>query len=79
MPQYIRVLGLNETGRSILRSAKQNASLPVVMNTADIKKLGPKAQKQFELECRATDLFNLTLPEIAPCGTEMTDNVVVFE
>lgn len=79
LPQYIKVLGFNTKGREMLKTAKSTALLPVVMSASDIKKLSEVAQSLFELECRSTDIFNMTLPRILPCGTEMTDNIVKFE
>lgn len=79
LPQYIKVLGFNSTGKKILRKAKDCSKLPIVMSASDIKKLSVETQSLYELECRSTDLFNMTLPKIFPCGTEMTDNIVIFE
>lgn len=73
---YLRVLGFTQRGKSLLRQARETAKLPVVMRAADIGKCSPAAQKMFRLECKSTDIFNLTLPEIKACGTEMTDNLV---
>lgn len=78
-PPYIRVLGFNSNGRAILREAKKKSQLPIVMSASDIKKLGKPAIDFFELECRTTDVYNLSLPEIRRCGTEMTENVLIFE
>lgn len=79
LPQYIKVLGFNDTGRQILKKMSETAALPIVMSASDIKKLSVQAQKQFSLECRSTDIFNMTLPEIVQSGTEMTDNIVKYE
>lgn len=73
---YLRVLGFNERGKALLRAARDTARLPIVMRAGDISKCTPTAQSMFELECKATDIFNMTLPEIRECGSEMTDNVV---
>lgn len=73
---YLRVLGFTAHGKSLLRSARETAKLPIVMRAADLGKCTPEAQKLFEAECKSTDIFNLTLPQIKPCGTEMTDNLV---
>ena len=75
---YIRVLGFTERGKSLLRTARETAKLPIVMRASDLEVCSPAAQALFRLECKSTDIFNLTLPEIRPCGTEMTDNLVRF-
>ncbi len=71
IPPYIRVLGMNEHGREILRCT-DGAGLPVVMRTSDIKALDERAQRIFELECRAADIRALCTPVVAPCGSEQT-------
>lgn len=73
---YLRVLGFSERGKALLRAARGTAKLPLVMRASDIEYLSASAQRCFKLECRATDIYNLALPEIRPCGTEMTENMV---
>ncbi len=75
---YIRVLGFNEKGREILKAAKENGSLPLVTKTSQISALSDEAKHIFDLECRATDLYNLTTPRILPCGTELSDEIVLL-
>lgn len=73
---YLRVLGFSERGKSLLRRARDTASLPIVMRASDADCLSDFARHSFALEATATDIYNLTLPEIRPCGTEMTENLV---
>ncbi len=75
---YIRVLGFNEKGAMLLKEAKEKASLPIVTKSSDIKNLNSSAQRTFELECIARDLFSLSLPEPDVCGKEMTDKIIVL-
>ncbi len=75
---YIRVLGFNENGAQLLKQMKETATLPVVTKSSDIKTLGKDAQRVFELECTARDLFSLALPVPCECGKEMTDKIIVF-
>ncbi|OJU15300.1 MAG: hypothetical protein BGN88_15535 [Clostridiales bacterium 43-6] len=75
-PGYIRVLGFNEKGRELLHQARKTATLPIIMKTAQIEKAGPAAQEIFTAECAATDLYNLSLPAVQKCGTEMTNNSI---
>lgn len=75
---YIRVLGFNEKGASLLKIAKEKAVLPIVTKSSDINSLDENAKRLFELECRARDLFSLTLPEKDICGREMTDKLLVL-
>ena len=75
---YIRVLGFNEKGASLLKEAKKKSSLPIITKSSDIKSLGADARRCFELECRARDLFALAydIPDV--CGREMTDKIIVL-
>lgn len=71
-PPYLRVLGMNGTGRALLRQIKARGTLPVLTKPAHVRKLPGDAQRLFELEARATDLYGLCLPEVPPCGREWT-------
>ncbi len=53
-PTYIRPLAFNEKGSEILRKMKSTASLPVAARGAVLKD-----DLIFNLECRATDIYNL--------------------
>lgn len=76
---YIRVLGFNNRGAQILKEAKDKSTLPIVTKSADINALSSNAQKAFELECRARDLYSLCLPVPDVCGKEMTDKLIVVK
>lgn len=56
-PPYIRVLGMTDTGAEIVKNTAP--LLPFVMRPADVKKLSAEAQRIFELESRADDLYAL--------------------
>lgn len=75
-PPYLRILGFNASGERLLRTAKSKSALPLVLRASDVKKLGPAARRVYALENRSTDIFNLSLPHIRPCGTDMTDRPV---
>lgn len=76
LPPYIRVLGLNDNGRMMLREMKDKYFVPIIMKYGDVKYLDDSAKRVFMLESTATDLYNLCLPERRPCGTDMTDEIV---
>lgn len=78
-PPYIRVLGFNERGMTLLKERSGNSAIPVVTRVSEIKKLPEPALKLFETECRATDLFALALPTPAPCGLEYTSKIIKTE
>lgn len=54
-PEYIRVLGMNQTGMAILKSAKSICSVPIITKTADFK----KKSRQFELDLRAGNIASI--------------------
>ena len=56
-----------------------NNDNPIVMTVGDVKKLGDLSERLYSLECRTTDIFNMTLPKIRQSGTDMTDNLVRIE
>lgn len=59
---YIRVLGLSQTGRTLLRAMAENAALPVITRPAQVKALDADARALFELEALADDLYRFALP-----------------
>ena len=79
LPPYIRVLGLNDNGRLMLREMKNKYFVPVIMKYSDVKYLDDTAKRIFMLESTITDLYNLCLPEIRHCGTDMTDEIIYIE
>ncbi len=76
---YIRVLGFNEKGAQLLREMKGKSKLPIVTKKADLASLGEDAQRVYDLECRARDIFSLALPVPDESGKEMTDKMIIFE
>lgn len=75
---YIRVLGMNEKGKEMLRDMKQRASLPVISKTSDVYECGNKVQNTFETECKTTDIYNALLFRSQPCGKEKSFNPVII-
>ena len=76
IPPYLRILGFNRRGTEILHSMKGSAKLPVITNSSDIFSLDNKGKDMVELESRATDLYSLCMPNIAPCGLDMTMGII---
>ena len=77
-PPYLRVLGTNATGRTLLRSMSEKAALPILTKPAHAKNMSAEALQLFEIESHATDLYGLCLPEIPPCDLEWKTNPVLF-
>lgn len=76
-PPYIRALAVSNKGKELLRLARKTATLPIVMKAADVAKLDERAKHIFALECRAADVFALSLPVAMPCGGEQKSNVIL--
>lgn len=77
-PPYLQVLGMNETGRALLREIRDRGALPVLTKPAHVRRLPQDAQRAFELDARAADLYGLCLPEVPPCGAEWTRGPVLM-
>ncbi len=78
VPPYIRVLGQNRRGYDILRAARDTAKVPIIMKAADVGSLDDESRALFSLESRADDLWSLAAPCIQPCGSNMTNGVVII-
>ena len=70
-------MAFNENGAHLLKKAKENATLPIITRSADLKNLDANGERIFELECRARDLYSLCLSEPDICGKEMTDKIII--
>ncbi len=67
-PPYVRVLGLSKDGEQALKNIETDT--PIITKVAKIKELGEEANKVFEFEQRATDLYALSLGRPTECGVE---------
>lgn len=77
IPPYLRVLGMNTTGRTLLRSMREQATVPILTKPAHVRNLPVEAQNLFDAESLATDLYGFCLPKLLPCGLEWTRNPVI--
>lgn len=78
-PQYIRVLGFNSKGRSLLSSINKSASLPVIVKAANFKETNNSlVSKMLKTESSATDIYVLGYENSnqRKSGQEFTQNVV---
>lgn len=74
---YLRVLGMNEKGQKILKKMQETASTPILTKASHIRQLGELEQSVFEVENRATDLYNMCFEKIKACGQEWTRSPVI--
>ena len=75
-PPYLHVLGFNQKGKELLPLLKQTASLPMITQYHQLRKLSPYAKTLFDLEATATDLYGLSTPQVQPCSKEFTQGIV---
>jgi predicted nucleotidyltransferase len=78
-PPYIRIGGMNKKGEEILKNATKNSPVPIVVKPAQIAALGDTSKKLFEVENKATDLYNLFLSAPQKCGSEYTRKIIKTE
>lgn len=75
-PPYTRILGSTDKGNEVLASVTNKAL--IVTKASEIKGLGPVAQKVFDTESKATDIFALSLLKPHGCGKEFTSKFLKF-
>jgi predicted nucleotidyltransferase len=78
-PSYIRILGLNNTGRQLLSSIKDCTALPVITKASDFKNSDiPCVTSMLQLETNASDQYVLAFrtTELRKSGSEFTRNVI---
>ena len=78
LPPYLRILGFTQNGRELLPMIKMTTKLPIITNSSDIFSLDSTAANVFELERKASDLYALSLPRVAPMGRELTEGILVL-
>ncbi len=69
---YIRVLGCNATGAEVLKTARKQSKIPVIMRSTALK-----GNPTFEFENKATDIYALSQINPDKCGEEFTNGVIV--
>ena len=76
-PPYVRVLGFSNNGLEHLKTPQ--GIIPIITRALQIKNLDSDAQKVFETECRATDIYSLALGKPLECGTEQRMKIIKKE
>jgi len=80
-PAFIRLLGANDTGKQFLRLNRAGFSLPLITKAASVKNLPGRAETQFNILSRSTDIYNMARPTdtIFPAGSEWRESPVFVE
>ncbi|MBE6811985.1 MAG: nucleotidyltransferase family protein [Ruminococcaceae bacterium] len=74
---YLRVLAMNQAGRSMLKKMQTEATLPIIMRHADAAKLDDYALQVYNFNQSANDFYNLCLPNPLPGGVDKTKNIFI--
>lgn len=77
-PPYLRVLGFNHRGQTLLKDMKKKASLPILTKPAHANILDIAGKKLFQSEAQYTDLYDLCLERIPSPGREWTSGPVIL-
>lgn len=79
-PGYIRVLGFNETGKTLLRTMKQTAQVPILIKSTAQQGLSAYAREQLLMDMRAQDFLALAreAEEYTVAGEDYTTSPVVL-
>lgn len=63
-PQYIRVLGFNDKGASLLKQIKRKSELPIITNLKRYRPQNNIANRMIEIDKIATDIYTLLYNKI---------------
>lgn len=61
-PRYIRILGISEKGRELLRVVKKRSDLPVVIRTSPFLSKRDELSEMLAFDVKATDIYTLLYP-----------------
>lgn len=75
---YVRVLGLCEGGKGVLKQAKGLGRLPVLTKPAQVKRWDERCQRQFDLDASVQMLWGMCLPEVGQALNEWAMGPVVI-
>lgn len=76
-PAYIRILGMNTRGKEILSAT--NCALPIDTSLRSLAQSSKAAARQAAFTSRCTDIWQLTLENPLPCGTDYTTAPIILE
>ena len=74
---YVRVLGLGEGGKGVLKQAKGLGRLPVLTKPAQVKRWDERCRRQFDIDASAQMLWGMCLPEVGQALNEWAMGPVV--
>ncbi|MDP4119943.1 MAG: nucleotidyltransferase family protein [Bacillota bacterium] len=70
---YLRILAFNEKGTELMKIIKKNSNLPMITKpSCEIQKLDSYGKSIFNINLIASDLYQLSTPDIQPCGLDFS-------
>ncbi|MCE5201673.1 MAG: nucleotidyltransferase family protein [Synergistaceae bacterium] len=75
-PAYIRVLGMNDIGRKLLRRMRTKATLPVITRCGAAASISEYAGKMMDYECLGAELWQQMIPS-GVYGKEHTRKIII--
>ena len=74
---YIRILGFSKAGETFIKSLKDNATLPVIINVASAyQNLDESAREIFDIDIKACDLRTVFEKSPTPARADFTNGIV---
>lgn len=78
LPQYARILGMNDNGKEILKSLKKS-EFPISPKFATLyKNATPLAKKLLDIDTKATDISTVACDNIQSTGLDFTRNTIII-
>ncbi len=74
---YLKISAVSEKGLTLLKSAKENSSVPMITQHSHSKLLSEEARAVYDFECRSTDKFALFSKNIRECALEETHSLLI--
>ena len=78
-PPYIQVLGVNNTGKSLLSEMNKIANIPVIVSNKDFNNLSGFGKSVFDNEAIADNLYGLAFRNYKNSGTAYTQPIVKID
>lgn len=77
-PRYIRILGMSDKGRELLRVVKKKAELPVVIRTSPFLSKRDQLSEMLAFDVKATDIYTLLYPSPKLTGPGLDYRIMPF-
>lgn len=73
---YIKILGMDNKGKDLLKYIKKNSKLPIITKYKDILSSGKNAVEAFEKENDFNNLYGLLTPKILKCEQDKSFKLI---